>query len=293
MVDTESTTSASAKPKQPPKPPPLYAQTLFGFCEIGTSLTRTGLPTPNNSPQSFHDRCPGLVKQDGAPHIVFCNCKHSDCHVAGVKCRRCGTRRPLLATPGRVPPGFPVADPDTPTLSCIDPTTGGCVDRVACVEIEAQRSRDSDLARQLRETRAATRRPNMTDTDTSPKTPRTPRVKSGTCDHCGAPTNGGKFAPGHDAKLKGQLAAVYLNRDAAQKDRVDALAEALGRNWVKITSGHDLPRLTAGLKDDADKTKAITVWDGTILPAAQQKLANEGGEKLLARRSQARAAQAA
>jgi hypothetical protein len=32
-----------------------------------------------------------------------------------------------------------------------------------------------------------------------------PRATIGRCEHCGEPTRGGRFLPGHDAKLKGEL----------------------------------------------------------------------------------------
>lgn len=50
----------------------------------------------------------------------------------------------------------------------------------------------------------------------------------GRCEHCGAPT-GGRFAVGHDAKLKSELAAAASGGDA------EAVAELILRDWWRLT----------------------------------------------------------
>ena len=56
---------------------------------------------------------------------------------------------------------------------------------------------------------------------------RPPAGKKGQCEHCGAPT-GGRFAVGHDAKLKSELAAAANGGDAS------AWAELLIREWTHV-----------------------------------------------------------
>lgn len=62
-----------------------------------------------------------------------------------------------------------------------------------------------------------------------------PRATTGACEHCGAPTKGGKFAIGHDAKLKSILAGQALGQQGASinwKLQADALAELMIRGWI-------------------------------------------------------------
>lgn len=50
---------------------------------------------------------------------------------------------------------------------------------------------------------------------------------TGSCEHCGAPT-GGRFAPGHDAKLKSELTRAAANLDT------EACAELILRDWLRL-----------------------------------------------------------
>lgn len=62
-----------------------------------------------------------------------------------------------------------------------------------------------------------------------------PRKTTGTCEHCGEPTKGGKFAIGHDAKLKSILAGEALGMGGTSinwKLQADALAELMLRGWI-------------------------------------------------------------
>lgn len=53
--------------------------------------------------------------------------------------------------------------------------------------------------------------------------------KGGRCEHCGAVTAGGRFAPGHDAKLKSELA-----HHAVKGDDPGAWAEIILRGWEPL-----------------------------------------------------------
>jgi hypothetical protein len=58
--------------------------------------------------------------------------------------------------------------------------------------------------------------------------PRARKAGSGICEHCGQPTKGGRFIPGHDAKLK-----AILERDTSD----EAMAERVLRGWIKGSDG--------------------------------------------------------
>lgn len=67
--------------------------------------------------------------------------------------------------------------------------------------------------------------------DKQPKKPRKPpkpRATSGKCECCGEPTRGGRFLPGHDAKLVSAL----VQRIRTNNDR-EAYDEMIRRGWEK------------------------------------------------------------
>lgn len=70
--------------------------------------------------------------------------------------------------------------------------------------------------------------------------------KTGKCEHCGAPT-GGRFAVGHDAKLKGELLKAARDGDA------EAAAEMVYRTWWDWTKAErELPT-----EQDLDQARGI------------------------------------
>jgi len=80
--------------------------------------------------------------------------------------------------------------------------------------------------------------------------PRVRKAKAGAsttgnrCEHCGEPTKGGRFIPGHDAKLKGDLI-----REATD----EATAERVVRGW-----------LSSGWDDKAGKVAKLVAKDGFL-----------------------------
>lgn len=108
---------------------------------------------------------------------------------------------------------------------------GQCVDRQGCHDMAILR-RDNHpkwqqyaKIRQVAAEAEAQARAERGDPDrpSKPKRERGPaRPTSGTCHHCGAPTKGGKFVAGHDAKLKGEL---------VREGTIDAAIETLCRDW--------------------------------------------------------------
>jgi hypothetical protein len=57
--------------------------------------------------------------------------------------------------------------------------------------------------------------------------PKKPKPRTGECECCGEPTRGGRFLPGHDAKLVSTLLERIRSGDDA------AYAEMERRNWIK------------------------------------------------------------
>lgn len=55
---------------------------------------------------------------------------------------------------------------------------------------------------------------------------RTPRPTRGECECCGVPTKGGKFAPGHDARMKSRLKAASNQGDK------EAYRQLVERGWI-------------------------------------------------------------
>lgn len=80
------------------------------------------------------------------------------------------------------------------------------------------------------------------------KPKRTTKPGTGRCHHCGQPTKGGKFIPGHDAKLKAEL----------QKDFApESFVEARMRGWYHgaMPEG-EATKLWEELKGDQDRSAA-------------------------------------
>jgi hypothetical protein len=72
-----------------------------------------------------------------------------------------------------------------------------------------------------------------------PRKSQPPKPKVGSCECCGEPTRGGRFVPGHDAKLASILRAKVKGGDQ------DAYEELKRRGWLK--------KLPAALLRDEDK----------------------------------------
>lgn len=164
----------------------------------------------------FHRSCPGAVRnaRPGGKLILCYCCKGSP------RCLDCGLAED------------------------IEPTQWACRDSAACMLRVRDRLAGSPLHQQLQECRSDSaeraRRIRMAaegiragvpqdeiDEFERPleKKPRTPRPAVGSCECCGAATRGGRFLPGHDAKMKSRL------REAAKKGDVEASAELEQRGW--------------------------------------------------------------
>lgn len=152
-------------------------------------------------------RVSGWCRHNGHDNCIVCECA---CHkIGGIKiARRCGEC------------GWRPAEFEARTG--ISAETGRCTNKDDChTRVEAnptfQRYRDYQAhGEQVRAERGE-------ETAT-----RAGRPTAGVCQcGCEGPTKGGKFQPGHDAKLKGRL------RKAAQDGDEEAHAELVDRGWVK------------------------------------------------------------
>lgn len=71
----------------------------------------------------------------------------------------------------------------------------------------------------------------------------------GRCEHCGEPT-GGRFAPGHDAKLKAGLTEQAMNAPRAKA--AEAWAEMILRDWDCLVAPSKRDRIRTEVLQDAD-----------------------------------------
>jgi hypothetical protein len=91
-----------------------------------------------------------------------------------------------------------------------DPWGRQCVDHDACATRISRAQASNPVAKELREATAAPRRPGR-DCECA----------------CGGTTRGGRFLPGHDAKLKGRLLRQAADGDQGARD------ELRRRGWEK------------------------------------------------------------
>lgn len=91
------------------------------------------------------------------------------------------------------------------------------------------------------------------------------RPAVGACEHCGEPTKGGRFVPGHDAKLKGDLGREAQSTDPAI--RIPALVEA------RLRSMDSSKWYIEPADEDAAEVDALVLKDGFLAAriAARQK----------------------
>lgn len=224
--------------------------TPLGFCATG-----------------HHHLCPGVlanvtrISANRRGHAVCaCDCDHPRCPM----CKRERSDDERLAM-------------DHPTWP------NACVDRDECLQYQRERTlgnpryRDIqevlETSRQRRAEIRQSRRRSDPETTTSPITKRekrkeaasraAPRPTSGACHHCGAPTKGGKFVIGHDAKLKGELLR------AAKAASNEAAAEMMLRGWWKqATHGVLMNNL------DADAVQAMVLQGEELLATFNQRRAD-------------------
>lgn len=161
-----------------------------------------------------HARCRGAILQNQT--LVVCSCPSHEGEPG--RCINCGIQNDMV---------------DLATRHCTDPE--GCVERV---ETKRRNNPLHTMLQEVQQVAQATKAAKApAKAKAEPKAPRVARAKVGRCQHCGEPTKGGLFVPGHDAKLKGQLAKIVETTTGEsvkrKADRVTAAAEMIVRGWVK------------------------------------------------------------
>lgn len=181
--------------------------------QVTCSFCKNTAPGPDGT----HPRCPGAIRVPGTDRIIVCKC----CTPPNGQCTTCGNR------------------------DDVDPLTFYCLDRYACSARVQKRMEANPLHRQLQEVRleAAAKRKRdrhlqgsilngvvasgVVEVDSFETTrngkPRKPaRPREGKCACCGEPTKGGRFLPGHDARL---VSALIKRIDAGDQDAWDAVEQ--------------------------------------------------------------------
>ncbi len=110
---------------------------------------------------------------------------------------------------------------------------GVCINPVSCAEhLESVLGNNPNWLkyREIRQWAKQERAADVTQVERRERQEARPKV--GSCHHCGAPTKGGKFVVGHDAKLKGELVREAQGLlDEPWAVPVDAVLELLVRGW--------------------------------------------------------------
>lgn len=197
--------------------------------------------------EGHHGSCPGAVRHTRQvavakdrfvtePYLWFCKCEESG-H-PGLHCLDCKNEHP----------------------DEVDESTWTCLDRYVCAGILRKRQENSRVWQMLQAARsrsALARRAKrlhlegllgqivpgddakieqledqlgaLTAAKQSKrqKAPSVPRPKTRACECCGEPTKGGRFLPGHDARLGSALVARVKSGDKK------AYEELKARNWLK------------------------------------------------------------
>lgn len=172
-------------------------EALMGHCHTA-ALVLAEVVASSTTADGWHDLCPGVtIDVKGRAH--HCTCQ---CHAGVTRCARCGA-----------------------TDSDLDPATSSrCIDDEACAErIHAR------LAADPRYQKLAGIKARAQAEREEAQANRTRTARVGRCEHCGEPTGGGKFRPGHDAKLKSEL---YGEARGNGVNKQVALYELVARGWV-------------------------------------------------------------
>lgn len=162
-----------------------------------------------------HDKCPGGVLNGDGVTVVVCDCT---AHPKVLRCLDCGLRT--------------LMDGDGP----VNPETWTCFDIEACQHTREKHRREINerlfgAAMDLQQARTAPK---------APSAPKTPRKAAGTCLHCGEPTKGGLFLPGHDSAFLSET-VKEIKMGASLDDTLTAwhragISEALQNKLTKRVS---------------------------------------------------------
>lgn len=179
-------------------------------------VRKNGLWRCNFCKGHLHQSCPGAVK-DAHPkqQLWICYC----CGINNVRCLSCGATEDIdterwVCTDSYVCQGrVELRRQNSPLVTLLQQC------KVAAVN--ARRLRRVETARIW--ARVPSNEERMLEEARKASTPR--RGTTGTCECCGEATKGGKFLPGHDARLKSRL------RNEAKNGSKEAAAELKERGW--------------------------------------------------------------
>lgn len=198
---------------------------IHGSCVVAAQVA-AGQVNSQTTPEQWHARCKGghhsrrrIVEGTGKTAVTriemyadLCDC---ECHLGRHACLTCGRLDQEL-----------------------NPVMATCVDEIACHDAYQQRLEADPQWQRLQRFYAEVRAMRKEEQGEAPsRQAAEPRPKTGTCQHCGAPTGGGLFQVGHDAKLKSILTRTVREfkdkpTKKARPEAVAALAELMLRRWV-------------------------------------------------------------
>lgn len=148
-----------------------------------------------------HAHCPIAVQNGNGTQIIRCGC---DCTAHLVKCMRCGSRESL------------------DNLDRINPETWACVDPDECAATIERRLAADPTVQMIRRFQEQAGERVKVERLTRPAS--SARPSSGACLHCGEPTKGGKFLPGHDATFLSSAIKSITAGDATLQEVLDTWA---------------------------------------------------------------------
>lgn len=178
---------------------------IFGDCGVATAVAARQMASEMTAAQ-WHANCHGAIMNTRG-EVTRCDC---ECHPADLEpynlgniCTHCGDdKRDKHQTEDG--------------LRCNN--TEACEFRFEeLMESNPSFRQQIEIARETANQKVEERKAESTK-------PHTAKRKGGRCEHCGKLTAGGRFAPGHDAKLKSELTAD-CHAD------IEALAELIVRGW--------------------------------------------------------------
>lgn len=189
---------------------------LMGSCSVAAQIEE-GVVSSKLTAEEWHAECLGAtVGVSGRTTRCSCECHPADLIPIDYRavCARCGddSDRPKEAVENRrVCVDLAQCEADREARAATDPRWRGIVEEEKRV-----------VARQAAEHQTEAAKPAGT------------KRRGGWCEHCGQATAGGRFAPGHDAKLKSELTNAAIDADDPE-----AYAELLVRKWPVPTQTHD------------------------------------------------------
>lgn len=166
-------------------------------------------------PEGKHPNCPRAVRNGSNAKfkIITCECPHPGCGDEIFRCLDCKNER----------------------QDELDKENWRCFDLEACHDRIQTRLLANPQYQQILEIRRSTMAKIANENaEKAAKKAATPKV--GSCLHCGEPTKGGKFLPGHDAAYVSALVRASIDKPAtadSNRAKAQAASESLGVKFDK------------------------------------------------------------